>query len=62
MQATPDKEEIVGYAEEIKRKVDKSTAVEGGEEPPPPVETKQPQQPPPPGPPIPGLRQPSEVK
>ncbi len=50
--------------EDIKRKVDKSTTGEGAEEPPPPVETKPAQQPPPgpPPQPVPGLRQPTEVK
>jgi len=58
LEATPKKDEIVGYVEEIKRKVEKSTAVEGVEEP--PVENKPP---PPPAnqPPVPGLRT-SEVK
>ena len=62
IEATPSKDEIVGYVEEIKRKVDKATAAEGGEEVPPPTEAKPPPQQPPPQPPIPGLRQPGEVK
>jgi hypothetical protein len=62
LEATPSKDEIVGYAEEIKRKVEKSTVVEGIEEP--PTENKPPQQPAPVQPPlhpVPGLRQ-SEVR
>ena len=59
LEATPSKDEIVNYVEEIKRKVDKATAAEGAEEPPPPTETKPPQQPP--GPPGPGHRGPGEV-
>lgn len=58
--ATPNKEEIVGYVEEIKRKVDKATSGENGEEvPPPPTENKPPQQPPPQH--MPGLRPQGEV-
>ncbi len=56
LEATPKKDEIVGYVEEIKRKVEKSTAVEGVEEP--PVETKPPQQ----AALVPGLRPTTEVK
>jgi hypothetical protein len=62
LEATPSKDEIVGYAEEIKRKVEKSTVVEGIEEP--PTENKPAQQPAPVQPPlhpVPGLRQ-SEVR
>lgn len=64
IEATPNKDEIVGYVEEIKRKVDKATAAEG-EDPtaqPPPTEQKPPPQPPPQPQHIPGLRQPGEVK
>ncbi len=61
LEATPSKDEIVGYVEEIKRKVEKSTAVEGVIEP--PTENK----PPPQSatgqlPPVPGLRPTAEVK
>ena len=61
LEATPKKEEIVGYVEEIKRKVDKLTAVEGEEEP--TKENKPPPSPPqgPPPQPVPGLRQTGEV-
>lgn len=60
IEATPSKDEIVGYVEEIKRKVDKVTGAENGEEvPPPPTENKPPQQPPPQ--PIPGFRPQGEV-
>jgi hypothetical protein len=64
LEATPSKDEIVGYVEDIKHKVDKSIAGESGEEPPPPVETKQPQQPPagPPPQPVHSLRPPAAVK
>ena len=67
LEATPSRDEIVGYAEEIKHKVDKATAAEAGEEVPPPAEAK-PAQPPPPGPPPhgpphgPGHRQGGEVR
>lgn len=64
LESTPSKEEIVGYVEEIKRKVDKATSQDGAEEvPPPQQEAKPPQQPPlgPPPMPIPGARQPTEV-
>ncbi len=57
LEATPKKDEIVGYVEEIKRKVEKSTAVEGVEEP-SPVENKPPQQ----AALVPGLRPTTEVK
>jgi hypothetical protein len=62
IEATPKKDEIVGYVEEIKQKVDRQVAavVEGEEEP--PAENKQPPPPPPPGPPAPATRQPAEVK
>lgn len=66
IEATPSKDEIVGYVEEIKRKVDKATAIEAGDEAAAAAaaaaaaEAKPPPQQPPPQP-IPGLRQP-EVK
>ena len=61
LEATPSKDEIVGYVEEIKRKVDKSISGEDANEPPPPTENKPPPQPAPGPPPIAGLRV-SEVK
>jgi hypothetical protein len=60
LEATPSKDEIVGYVEEIKRKVDKSISGEGADEPLPPTENKPPPQPAP-GPPVPSLRV-SEVR
>ncbi|CAF3110570.1 unnamed protein product [Rotaria sp. Silwood2] len=55
LEATPSKDEIIGYVEDIKRKVDKTATAEGAEEP--SAETK-PAQPPAPGhpPPIPAIR------
>jgi hypothetical protein len=53
LEATPSKDEIVGYVEEIKRKVEKSTLPDGPEEPTAATTTekKPPQHPPPqPGP------------
>jgi hypothetical protein len=61
LEATPSKDEIVGYVEEIKRKVEKSTVPEGEELPPPPTENKPPPQPGPGQLPVPGLR-PTEVR
>ena len=62
IEATPKKDEIIGYVEEIKRKVEKQTAAEAEEGP--PAENRPPSQPAPgpPPQPIPGLRPPVEVK
>jgi hypothetical protein len=63
LEATPKKDEIVGYVEEIKRKVEKLTAVEGEEGP--TTENNPPPPSPPQGPPpqpVPGHRQPTEVR
>ena len=66
IEATPKKDEIVGYVEEIKQKVDKQIAVATeGEEDPNAEHQAPPTQPPPPpqpGPPVPGVRQTGEVK
>ena len=65
IEATPKKDEIVGYVEEIKQKVDKQIAVatEGEENPNAEHHAPPPQAPPPqPGPPVPGHRQAGEVK
>ena len=60
LEATPSKDEIIGYVEEIKNKVDKSKAAEGAEEV--SGENRPPQQPPGLSPPIPGFRPSGEVK
>jgi hypothetical protein len=64
LESTPKKDEIVGYVEEIKRKVEKLTAIEG-EEGPTTENNPRPPTPPPQGPPpqpVPGLRHPTEVR